>query len=145
MAHTTERAILVLCTHPNIITTVQAITADVEETDKTSDALFVARELLDHFNAKVQHAATMRRVIIPRRLAILASVRAAQRKKYEEGGQAEPVSPLLEALADAPGDILRVIVEQFVGEGGALEQEGGENEVLGDVENLAERKRGREE
>jgi len=145
MAHTTERAILVLCAHPNLVTAVQATTADVDESNENSEVLQSARDILDRFPAEVQHAATMRRVIIPRRLAILASVRAAQRKKYEEGGQAEPVSPLLEALADAPGDILRVIVEQFVGEGGALEQEGGENEVLGDVENLVGRKRGREE
>ena len=45
----------------------------------------------------------------------MAAVRAAQRKKYGEGGQAKPVSVLLEALADAPGDVLRVIVG-FVGE-----------------------------
>ena len=131
MAHTTERAILILCAHPSVVVgTVQVITSDdandVEETDEISLADFglaeaFACELLERFPAKVQHAATMRRVITPRRLAILASVRAAQRKKYGEGGQAEPVSPLLEALADAPGDILRVIVEDFVGVGHALE------------------------
>ena len=121
MANTTERATLALCVRPSLVTAVQAITADVEETDETSEALERARFLLDRFPAKVQDAATMRTVIVPRRLAILACVRAAQRKKYEEVGQAEPVSPLLEALADAPGDILRVIVEDFIGEGDALE------------------------
>ena len=94
---------------------------DVEENDENSDALFHASELLERFPAEVQHAATMRAVIVPRRLAILASVHVARVQKYGEGGQAAPVSPLLEALADAPGDILRHIVEEFVGEGEALE------------------------
>ena len=115
MAHTTERAILVLCTNLSLVATVQAITADVEETEENFDSLFYAIELLECFPANVQHAATMRRVIVPRRFAIVASVRAAQIKKYGEGGQAEPVSGLLELLADAPGDILRVIVG-FIGE-----------------------------
>ena len=94
---------------------------DVEENDENSDALFHASELLERFPAEVQHAATMRAVIVPRRLAILASVHVARVQKYGEGGQAAPVSPLLEALADAPGDFLRYIVEEFVGEGEALE------------------------
>ena len=120
MAHTTERAILILCANPNLIMTVQATTADVEDDNDENDennendeneeneeninALYSALTLLERFPAKVQHAATMRRIIVPRRLAIMAAVRAAQRKKYGEGGQAEPVSPLLEALVVAPGD-----------------------------------------
>ena len=166
MAHTTERAILILCANPNLIMTVQATTADVEddndendennendeneENEENIDALYSALTLLERFPAKVQHAATMRRIIVPRRLAIMAAVRAAQRKKYGEGGQAEPVSPLLEALADAPGDILRVIVE-FVGEGGggtAEEQSSKEkqgNEELKGERDSAGKKRGREE
>jgi len=146
MAHTTERAILVLCAHPNLITAVQAITADVDA-DIADSRLVAARELLERFPAKVQHAATMRSVIVPRRLAILSSVRAAQIQKYGEGGQAEPVSPLLELLADAPGDILRFIVEEFVGEGFALERTGEENEekLEGERRAAAGRKRGREE
>ena len=50
---------------------------------------------------------------LSRRLAILVSVR----KNRGDRGQPELVPPLLEALADAPGDILRVIVKLFVGEG----------------------------
>ena len=115
MAHTTERAIVVLYAHPSLVTTIQAITAGVEETDENEDALELASDLLERFPAEVQHAATTRRIIVHRRLAIVASVRAAQRKKYGVGGQAEPVTDFLEALGDAPGDVLRVIVE-FVGE-----------------------------
>ena len=117
MASTTERAILVLCANLNLVTTVEAITKNVEE----AETLSWTRHLLERFPAEVQHAATMRAVIVPRRLAILASVHVARVQKYGEGGQAAPVSPLLEALADAPGDILRCIVEEFVGEGEALE------------------------
>ena len=49
----------------------------------------------------------MRRVIVPHRLAIPTSVRAAppSASRVEKEGMREPVSPLLEALAgDAPGD-----------------------------------------
>ena len=115
MAHTAERAISVLYAHPNLITKVETTTADVVLTDEDILALTDARDLLERFPANVQHAATTRRIIVHRRLAIMAAVRAAQRKKYGEGGQAAPVSDFLEALGDAPGDVLRVIVE-FVGE-----------------------------
>ena len=147
MAHTTERAILVLCAHPNLVTAVQATTADVDESNENSEVLQSARDILDRFPAEVQHAATMRRVVIPRRLAIMASVKAAQRKKYGEGGQAEPVLPLLEALADAPGDLLRVIVG-FVGEGEALEESSSRRtneEPEGEGNSAGGRKREREE
>ena len=145
MAHTTERAIVVLYAHPSLVTTIQAITAGVEETDENEDALGFASVLLECFPAEVQHAATTRRIIVHRRLAIVASVRAAQRKKYGVGGQAEPVTDFLEALGDAPGDVLRVIVE-FVGEGAALEESGEESggELEGE-RRLAGGKRGREE
>ena len=154
MAHTTERATLVLCAYPDLVTTVQATTADVEESDENSEALEIARDLLELFPAKVQRAASMRTVIVPRRLAIMASVRVARIQKYGEGGQAERVSGLLEALADAPGDVLRYIVEEFVGEGEALEQEGEEeateqegeeSEELGGEGKLTGKKRGRED
>ena len=48
----------------------------------------------------------MRRVIAPHRLVILTSVRAAppSARGVERKGKREPVSPPLEALADAPGD-----------------------------------------
>ena len=62
----------------------------------------------------------MRRVIVPHRLAIPTSVRAAppsasrvekegmrappSASRVEKEGMREPVSPLLEALAEAPGD-----------------------------------------
>ena len=119
MAHTTERATLVLYANPSLVETVQATTANVELNDENRATLKSARRLLERFPIDVQHAAAKRRevhrVIVSRRLAIIASVRAAQKKKYGKGRQAEPVSPLLEALGDAPGDILRVIVE-FVGE-----------------------------
>ena len=143
MAHTTERAALVLYAHPNLTTAVQAITADVDENE---EALEVASRLLERFPPEVQHSATKRRTIEARRFSIMASVRAAQRKKYGEGGQTEPVSPLLEALGDAPGDVLRVIVE-FVGEGDALEQSSIENDegLEGERNAAVGRKRGREE
>ena len=115
MAHTTERATLVLYANPSLVETVQATTANVELNDENRATLKSARRLLERFPIDVQHAAAKRGVIVSRRLAIIASVRAAQKKKYGKGRQAEPVSPLLEALGDAPGDILRVIVE-FVGE-----------------------------
>ena len=122
MAHTTDRAILVLCAIPNLITDVQTITAEVEDDGEIDEEgndiiehLEHARELLERFPGEVQQAATKRRIVLPRRLAIMGSVRAAQTKKYGVGGQVEPVSLLLEALADAPSDMLRVIMG-FVGE-----------------------------
>jgi len=123
VAHTTERAILVLSAHPSLVATVQAFIANVEEGIENGlavedyangTALHWARELLVRFPANVQQAAAARRSAASRRLAVMASVRVAQRKKYGDGGQAEPVSDLLEALGDAPDDVLRVIVG-FVG------------------------------
>ena len=70
---------------------------------------------------------------------------AAQRKKYGEGGQAEPVSYPLKALGEVPGAIPRVIVEEFMREGDASEQSSRENdEELEDERNsLVGRKRRR--
>ena len=114
-AYTTERAIRVLYAHPSLVAKVQTITEDVEANGENEHVLRRARKLLERFPADVQRTAAYRRVVASRRLAVMASVRAAQSKKYGEGGQPEPVSCLLEALGDAPGDVLRVIVE-FVGE-----------------------------
>ena len=60
----------------------------------------------------------MRRVIVPHRLAILASVRAAlpSARSAERKGRREPVWTL-------QATILRDIVEEFVGEGNTLELE----------------------
>jgi len=141
MAHTTDRATLILFSHPRLVPAVRAITAAAEATAENADVLYWAQQLLDRFPAKVQHAAAARRVIVSRKLTVMSSVRAAQRKKYGEGGQAAPVSALLEALGDAPSDVLRVIVE-FVGEGGDCAGQRGENES---GEQEGGRKRGREE
>ena len=60
--------------------------------------------LQDRFQAS--YAATMRKVFVPHRLAIPTSVRAAPPsvRSVERDGRRKPVSELLEALADAPGD-----------------------------------------
>ena len=55
---------------------------------------------------QASYAAPMRRVLVPHRLAIPIPVRAASpsARSVEWEGRREPVSELLEALADAPGD-----------------------------------------
>ena len=59
-------------------------------------------------------------VVGRRRVSVLACVSVARRQKFEGLGQEEPVSELLESLADVPDDVpddvLRVIVG-FMGEG----------------------------
>jgi len=70
MAHTTELAILTLSRHPNLVTDVQATTADVAENAENAenrDALLWARWLALRwlalrFPADVQQAAAARRV-----------------------------------------------------------------------------------
>ena len=67
MAHTTELAILTLSRHPNLVTDVQATTADVAENAENAenrDALLLlwARWLALRFPADVQQAAAARRV-----------------------------------------------------------------------------------
>jgi len=49
-------------------------------------------------------------------ISVLACVSVARRQKFEGLRQEEPVSELLESLADVPDDVLRVIVG-FMGEG----------------------------
>ena len=51
-----------------------------------------------------------------RRAAVLACVSVARGQIFDDLGQEEPVSELLESLAHVPNDVLRVIVG-FVGEG----------------------------
>ena len=114
MTQTTERAILVLSRHPNLVTDVQSTTANVSDYAVNREALRWGRVLVLCLPAGVQQAAATRRVVFLRRFAIMRSVSAAQRKKYGEGGQATPVTEFLEALADVPGDVLQEIVK-FVG------------------------------
>ena len=122
MAHTTERAILVLCAHPSLATEVQAFTADAaadaEEYDEDFDegdetnfsALRAGYELLKRFPAEVQQAATMRVIIAPRRFTVLSSIRQVRFRP-----PTPPPSQLLSLLAiSTPDDLVRVILE-FVG------------------------------
>ena len=71
---------------------------------------------MERFPVDVQQAAAARRVVFLIRFAIIRSASATQRKKYGGEGQAAPVTELLEALAEAPSDVLQEIVK-FVGEG----------------------------
>jgi len=73
MAHTTERAIRVLCAHPTLVVAVQATIAD----DEDEKMLQWARHLLERFPAEVQQAAANYRPVISRRLTFSPSAPAA--------------------------------------------------------------------
>ena len=58
MAHTTERAITLLHSHPNLFTTVEKTIDNVEVDETNRDYVELTRELLGRFPAEVQLAAT---------------------------------------------------------------------------------------
>ena len=117
MTHTTEWAITVLCSHPSLIADVEAITANVAENADDEVALLWADWLVKRFPAEVQrrcHQAQGRRAPPVRDHGIRQ--RPPNARSTEKEDRQRPVSDLLEALADVPGDVVREIVE-FVGEG----------------------------
>ena len=56
IANTTKRAANLLFSHPKLIATVKKTVAGVEKNDKNKACLAWARNLLDRFPDKVQHA-----------------------------------------------------------------------------------------
>jgi len=133
LAHTTELAILTLSRHPNLVTDVQATTADVAENAENAenrDALLWARWLALRFPADVQQAAAARRVdllkaarregfgtieqwdkvvylsrhaAVPRRVAVLLAVLLAVRQFRHAPSPLLPYLPVSPLLGSIAG------------------------------------------
>ena len=101
IANMTKRAILVLCARPNVVTAARAITSTRPARLWKRLAFSWTRQGPERRHHAHGHCSPT------------ARLHGLQRKKtYGGGGQAEPVPPLLKALGDAPGDILRAIVRR---------------------------------